>query len=249
MNGMVRAGAMVEKIYLMDSYLKEFRAKIRAIEGNRIYLDKTAFYPAGGGQPSDSGTIIDEVNSKMASVIDVEKYGDDVVHIVEGEPSFATGSDVLCKINWNKRYAHMRYHTALHIIDGVVHKDYSGSITGGQIYDDRARMDFDVPGMDKAVMLSILEKAQSVIDESHKVAVKFLGKEEALSIKELSRTDPGNELLQKLDTVRVIDIEGFDMQMDGGTHVANTKEVGDLSMLNYENKGSHNKRVTVKLSP
>ncbi|MEM0149416.1 MAG: alanyl-tRNA editing protein [Candidatus Micrarchaeaceae archaeon] len=239
---------MVEKLYLTDSYMKEFRAAIKMIEGNRVYLDKTAFYPTGGGQPSDSGTILDEASSKTASVISVEKYGEDIVHIIDGEPGFAEGNEVLGKIDWGKRYAHMRYHTALHIIDGVVHKDYNGSITGGQIYDDRARMDFDVPGMDKELMLGILERAQRVVDESHKVSVKFLGKEEALSIKELSRTDPGNALLQKLDTVRVIDIEGFDMQMDGGTHVANTKEVGILSMLDYQNKGSHNKRVSIKLN-
>ncbi|MGC8537693.1 MAG: alanyl-tRNA editing protein [Candidatus Micrarchaeia archaeon] len=238
---------MAEKLYLTDSYLKEFRARITSIDGNRIYLDKTAFYPSGGGQPSDSGTLIDEVNSKSVAILDVEKNGDEVAHIVGSEHDFAIGNSVIGKIDWEKRYAHMRYHTALHIIDGVVHRDYQGSITGGQIYGDRARMDFDVPNMDKNMMLSILEKAQNVVNESHTVSVKFLGKEEALSIKELSRTDPGNELLQKLDTVRVIDIEGFDMQMDGGTHVANTKEVGSISMLSYENKGSHNKRVTIKL--
>ncbi len=241
------ADIMAEKLYLTDSYLKEFRARVTAIDGNRIYLDKTAFYPSGGGQPSDSGTLVDEVGSKSAVIADVEKSGNEVAHIADEGHGFTIGNSVLGRIDWERRYAHMRYHTALHIIDGVVHRDYQGGITGGQIYEDRARMDFDVPNMDKAMMLSILEKAQEVVNESHAVSVKFLGKEEALSIKELSRTDPGNELLRKLDTVRVIDIEGFDMQMDGGTHVANTREVGSISMLSYENKGSHNKRVTIKL--
>ena len=242
------ADVMTEKLYLTDSYLKEFRARVTSMDGNMIYLDKTAFYPSGGGQPSDSGTLVDEVSHKSAVIIDVEKNGDGVAHMAEGEHGFAIGNSVIGKIDWERRYAHMRYHTALHIIDGVVHKDYHGGITGGQIYEDRARMDFDVPNMDKAMMLSVLEKAQDVVNESHAISVKFLGKEEAFSIKELSRTDPGNELLRKLDTVRVIDIEGFDMQMDGGTHVANTKEVGSISMLSYENKGSHNKRVAITIA-
>lgn len=241
------ADIMVEKLYLTDAYLKEFRARIASVTGNRIVLDKTAFYPAGGGQPSDSGTITDEGGAKVATVTELEKDGDSIVHLVDDASGFEVGNEVLGRIDWDRRYAHMRYHTALHIIDGVVHNNYEGSITGNQIYEDRARMDFDVPSMDKTMMLGILEKAQKVVDESHKVSVRFLGKEEALSIKELSRTGPGNELLRKLDTVRVIDIEGFDMQMDGGTHVANTNEVGKLSMLSYENKGSHNKRVTIKL--
>ncbi|EQD44957.1 Threonyl/alanyl tRNA synthetase SAD [mine drainage metagenome] len=241
------ADVMVEKLYLTDSYLKEFRARVTTANGNRIYLDKTAFYPSGGGQPSDMGVVLYGPGSTSVSIIDVEKDGDDIAHTISDGGVFTAGSEVVGKIDWDRRYAHMRYHTALHIIDGVVHKEYQGSITGGQIYEDSARMDFDVPNMDKTMMLGILGKAQDVIDESHKVSVRFLGKEEALSIKELSRTGPGNDLLRKLDVVRVIDIEGFDMQMDGGTHVANTREVGKLSMLNYENKGSHNKRVSIKL--
>jgi misacylated tRNA(Ala) deacylase len=141
----------------------------------------------------------------------------------------------------------MKLHTALHIIDGVVEKMYSGKITGSQIYDDRARIDFDVPGLDKAKAQEIIDNSQKVVNDNHKVTVKFLTKSEASAIQNIARTAPGEELLNSLDRVRIIDIEGFDFQLDGGTHVAQTKEVGKINITKYENKGSHNKRIEIVL--
>jgi len=234
-----------EKLYWKDAYLKQFSARILKIENNSIILDKTAFYPTGGGQPNDTGKLVH--NGKEYKVIDVSKRGDAIVHIVEEPLGLEEGMEITGEIDWKRRYMHMRYHTALHILDGVANKEGKGRITGGQIYTDKARIDFDAEAMDRNLVQQIIDDAQKVIEEDHKVVPRFLSKEEALSIKDLSRTDPGNELLKTLDTIRVIDIVGFDMQLDGGTHVASTKEVGKINMAKYESKGAHNKRITITL--
>ena len=237
---------MVEKLYLNDSYVKELDATVTSLTGNDVELDKTIFYPTGGGQPCDTGTIA--YGDKTFTVMDVRKEGDRVIHALASAEGLANGTHVHCAIDWSKRYMHMRLHTALHIIDGIVEKRYSGRITGGQIYDDRARMDFDVPGLDKEKTLKILEDAQAIVSENHPVSIKFMAKEDAAKIHNLARTAPGEELLEKLDNIRIIDIESFDFQLDGGTHVAHTNEVGRISFLKYENKGAHNKRVEITLS-
>lgn len=240
---------MVEKIYWKDSYVKEFSAVITGaavVDGKAVVrLDKTAFYPTGGGQPNDTGTLSGAGGTY--NVTDVVKDGGDVLHVLDGGENLKIGSSVLCSINWHRRYAHMQYHTALHIIDGVVYKSYKGRITGGQIYEDRARMDFDVPGMDRVMAQRIVDDAQKVVDQGLAVAPRFLTREEAAAIPDLARTDPGSNLLSGLEEIRVIDIEGFDMQLDGGTHVANTNEIGRIMLDNYKNQGSHNKRVTITL--
>ncbi len=236
---------MTEKIYNTDSYAREIDAVVTAVSGNEVELDRTIFYPTGGGQPCDTGQM--SAAGKTFAVIATRKDGDRVVHTLDSAEGLVLGAAVSCSIDWEKRYMHMRLHTALHIIDGVVEKKYSGRITGGQIYDDRARMDFDVPGLDKATVQTIIDDSQKVIDEDHAVVVKFLTKEEAAKVEGIARTAPGEELLEKLDTVRIIDIEGFDFQLDGGTHVARTKEVGRLKIIKYENKGSHNKRIEIAL--
>ncbi len=236
---------MTEKIYLVDSYAKEADAVVVAVTGNEVELDRTVFYPTGGGQPSDTGTLL--FGSSSAAVTDVRKDGERVIHTVDSASGLSEGMAVHCSIDWNRRYMHMRLHTALHIIDGVVEKKYSGRITGGQIYDDRARMDFDVPGLDKQKAQEIIDDSQKVVDEDHAVSAKSMTKEEAAKVEGIARTAPGEELLEKLDTVRIIDIEGFDFQLDGGTHVAHTKEVGAIRIIKYENKGAHNKRIEIAL--
>ncbi|MEM3841161.1 MAG: alanyl-tRNA editing protein [Candidatus Micrarchaeaceae archaeon] len=222
--------------------MRRFDATVVSVV-NGVVLDRTAFYPTGGGQPCDIGKLY--FNGIEIQVIEVRKNGDDILHLTNGDFYLPIGSKVSGEINWERRYAHMRHHTLLHIIDGVVEKFYGGKVTGGQIYQDKARMDFDVPMMDKQKAENIIAKAQEIVDEGHNVVQKILTKEEAASIQNLSRTLPGNELLKKLDTIRVIDIEGFDMQLDGGTHVANTKEVGNIKLESYESRGAHNKRVVV----
>ena len=239
---------MTEKIYLRDSYMKELESQVVSSENNKIILDKTIFYPTGGGQPCDTGVIISALDGKEYKIIETKKQGDEVVHLSQDPTNLNCGEKVACKIDWEKRYMHMKLHTMLHIIDGVVYKKYKGEITGGQIFDNSARMDFDIPGFTKEMLSSIISDAQITIDEGHRVVPKEMTREEAKKIDGIARTAPGAELLEKLDTVRIIDIEGFDFQLDGGTHVANTNELGKISLAKFENKGSHNKRVEFSLS-
>jgi len=238
---------MVEKLYLSDSYLKEFDATVTSISGNNVELDRTAMYPTGGGQPCDTGVI--KAGEKTYEVIEVKNSDNGIIHVLGRQPEFSVGTKVHCSINWQRRYAHMRYHTAVHIIGGIITKKYGGMYTGGQIYEDRARDDYDMPSLNRETAAKIIEEAQAVADEGHRVLVKMLSKEEAMKIESIARTAPGEELLKTLSTVRVIEIEGFDAQMDGGTHVSNTKEVGKMVLTGFENKGSHRKRIEIKLEP
>jgi misacylated tRNA(Ala) deacylase len=236
---------MTDKLYLSDAYVREFDACITAIEENRIMLDRTAFYPTGGGQPCDVGIF--EVGDRNLNVLETKKLGDDIVHIVDSVAGVKTGDSVRGTIDWKRRYAHMRYHTALHVIDAVVAKEYSGMITGNQIYSDRCRLDLDVPDLGKEKSADIIKNSQKEIDRNLPVVVKFLSKEQALEIKDLARTKPGEELLKVLTVFRVVDIVGLDMQLDGGTHVANTKEIGKIELSKYESRGAHNKRIEIRI--
>ncbi len=235
----------LEKVYLIDSYAKEFDARVEGIDGNMIKLDKTLFYPTGGGQSCDTGIMI--AGSEIYNVVETKKDGEGVLHIIDRVPNFNSEQTVHGKIDWEKRYMHMKLHTAIHILNAIMETKKVGTITGGQIYDNKARVDFDMPGMNKDEAIRVIAEAQNIVDEGRKVYPKILEKKEALAIENLSRTEPGRKLLVNLDKVRVIVIEGVDMQMDGGTHVSNTKEVGKIKFVKYENKGSHNKRVEIAL--
>lgn len=137
---------MTEKLYLTDSYVKEFEAKVSAIEGNAVQLDRTAFFPTGGGQLCDTGSI--EANGKSYRVVETAKSGDSVLHKLESADGLKAGDSVKGRIDWKRRYALMRLHTALHVMDAVIVKNYSnGQITGGQIYEHKARIDFDMEGV------------------------------------------------------------------------------------------------------
>ena len=237
---------MTEKLYLKDSYLREINAKMTNINGSEITVDNDIFYPNGGGQPADSGKVLYKENEYL--VKDIKKDGENIVLVLDRVIDANEGDEIKEIIDWEKRYAHMKLHTAIHIIDGVLEKDCNSSlITGNQIYDDRARIDISMEGLTKELASGIIEKANSVISEGHEVNVKFLTKEEA-SNKNLVRTQPGRELMNTLDIIRVIEISGLDEQMDGGTHVKNTTEVGRIILESFENKGKQNKRLYIKLN-
>ena len=178
---------MTEKLYLTDSYVKEFEAKVTAVEGNTVQLDRTAFFPTGGGQLCDTGTL--EAAGRSYKVTETGKSGDDVLHKLESAEGLKVGDSVKGKIDWTRRYALMRLHTALHVMDAVVVKSYSnGQITGGQIYEHKARIDFDMEGVSRELVEKIIAESQKIIDEGHPVTVRFLSKEEAAKVEGLART-------------------------------------------------------------
>lgn len=233
-----------ELLYATDAYLRSFDATVVAItpEGG-VVLDRTAFYPTGGGQPHDLGTL--SWSGGATNVVEVRKAGPEVVHRVDGEPP-PIGTTVHGEIDWDRRYALMRHHTALHSMSGVIYQLYGATVTGGQMYPDRARMDFQLPDLSQDRLDHIEERTNELLLEGHPVSIRILPREEAFQIPDLIRTKI-NLLPEGIQEVRVVNIEGIDQQADGGTHVANTREVGRVKIAGTENKGKGNKRLEIVL--
>lgn len=234
---------MTELLCLTDSYLREFEATIMEVEGNRVVLDRTAFYPQGGGQPSDVGVLLDD-QGQIYRVLKVSKKGK-VFHKLDREPPPA-GTRVYGEIDWEHRYRLMRTHTALHILCGVIFRDYGASVTGGNMEPLRARMDFELEHMSADFAQEVKEKINREVEAGRPVKVSVLPREEAFQIPDLIRTKI-NLLPEGIKEVRVVEIEGLDMQADGGTHVADTKEVGHIRVVGHESKGRINKRLRIAL--
>ena len=233
-----------ELLYATDAYVRSFDATIEELtpEGG-VILDRTAFYPTGGGQPYDTGTL--SWAGGTCSVVEVRKSGDRVAHRVEGTLP-AVGTAVNGEIDWDRRYALMRHHTALHSMSGVIYQLFGATVTGGQMYPDRARMDFQLPDLSQERLQRIQERTNELLAEGHLVSIRFLPRAEAFQIPDLIRTKV-NLLPEGIEIIRVVNIEGIDQQADGGTHVANTREVGRVRIAGSENKGKGNKRLEIVL--
>lgn len=234
---------MTELLYLADSYLKEFDAWVVGVTENAVELDRTAFYPRGGGQASDEGSLL--ADSRSWRVLDVFKEGGRVLHKIDGEPP-AVGASVRGVIDWDRRYALMRYHSALHVMVGVIYHRFGVLVTGGQMYPDRARMDFALEDMNRERIALIESESNRYIEQDLNINIRVLPREEAFRVPELIRTQI-NLLPQGIEEVRVVDVEGLDMQADGGTHVRGTREIGHLRVTKVENKGKINKRLEIVL--
>ncbi len=231
---------MTRELFLEDSYRREFRTDVKKIDGREVVLEETAFFPGGGGQPADKGTIgIGPVN---AAVVDARREGGDIVHVLDRAiPD--TVKELKGELDWERRYAHMRHHTALHVLSGVIWKAFDAKVTGGQMRADRARMDFSFPGEWTAQVVGEIERlTNGALAENRPVKVYGLPREEALGNPDLIRTQI-NLVPERVETVRIVEIEGLDTQADGGTHVANTREVGEIEITAHKSKGRQNKRV------
>ena len=231
-------------MFLEDSYLKEFRSDVVRVGGREVVLARTAFFPGGGGQPADKGALgIGPVN---AAVVDVRREGGSIVHVLDRAiPD--TVKELKGALDWERRYAHMRHHTALHVLSGVIWKEFGAKVTGGKMYADRARMDFSFPGEWTVEVVGEIERlTNAALAEERPVRVYELPREEALKNPDLIRTQI-NLVPERVKTVRIVEIEGLDTQADGGTHVANTKEVGGIEITGHKSKGRQNKRIEFTL--
>jgi misacylated tRNA(Ala) deacylase len=234
---------VTDLLYQTDSYIREFDATVTVVEGNAVVLDRTAFYPGGGGQPHDLGTLSAE--GQTWQVVRVRKQGDAVWHELDGQPP-AIGTPVHAVINWERRYRLMRIHTALHILCGVIWRDYGAQVTGGNMEPGRARMDFEFERMQQELVAEIEKKVNLEMAAARPVKVKILPREEAFQIPDLIRTKI-NLLPGGIRQVRTVELVGLDLQADGGTHVANTSEVGRIRIVDYKSKGRINKRLEIAL--
>ena len=243
---------MTDLLYYDDAYLKEFDATVTAVDQGegvfRVELDRTAFYPGGGGQPNDQGWLT--VNGQRYPVTRVKKEQGKIWHWLAtdgGEPSIAVGDPVHGELDWERRYKLMRTHTAMHILCGVVWRDYGASVTGGNMDPGKSRMDFEFERMSRELIGEIEEKCNAEIAAAREVRTQILPREEAFQIPDLIRTKI-NLLPAGIQEVRTVEIVGLDLQADGGTHVRNTREVGGMKVVNYKSKGKINKRIYIELA-
>ena len=234
---------MTELLHLKDSYIREFASEVIDHYKNGVVLKETAFYPRGGGQPGDMGKLI--ADGAEFSVQEVYKEGKYVIHpLVAG--LIEKGTKVKGIIDWERRHRFMRTHSALHILCGVIFRDYGSLVTGCQMYPDKARMDFAFEQCDQEKLTDIERKLNDVVKEGRPVHIKIIPREEAFRIPDLIRTKI-NLLPPFIKEVRTVEIENLDLQADGGTHVKNTSEIGEVKITKFINKGKENKRIEIQL--
>lgn len=233
---------MTELLYLKDAYIRECSANIIEIitNGGRCFviLDRTIFYPQGGGQVYDLGKII--YNDKEYNILSVKKSEEKIFHEVD-KLGLNIGNKIICKVDWGRRYKLMRSHTATHILAETIFKETGALITGNQIEVDKCRIDFDLKNNNQELIKTAIEKANNVIKKNLPIKIDFILREEANKIPQLSKLAKG--LPENLNEIRIVSIGDFDIQADGGTHVNNTKEIGKIIFLKVDNRGKNNRRV------
>ena len=227
-----------------DSYLKQCKSKVNEVNDYGVILDQTVFYPGGGGQPSDKGRL--KIDNNEFVVKNLKKIDGQIVHVIEG-PKPEVGLEVDSIIDWDHRYKLMRTHTALHILCGVIWRDYGASVTGGDMKPLSGRMDFELDQMSVNFSKEVEQKINKEIELSRNIKVYDLPRDEAFQIPDLIRTKI-NLLPKGINEIRIVDIEGLDLQADGGTHVHNTSEVGYIKMTGHQSKGKNNKRLRIEVS-
>jgi misacylated tRNA(Ala) deacylase len=232
-----------EQLYLRDAYQREFDAvvvDVRAVDGvEAVALDRTAFYPTGGGQPHDTGTL------DGVAVTGVRKEGDVVWHTLDGAAP-AVGSTVHAVIDWDRRYRLMRTHSAMHVLCGVIWNEWGKAVTGGNMEPLEARMDFEFDPLPEGFAARVQQLVNAEIAADRPIDVSFLPRDTAVEDEDLIRTKV-SLIPASVTEIRVVDIVGLDRQADGGTHVARTGEIGRFEVVKTESKGKGNKRLRVRV--
>jgi len=236
---------VTELLYLKDAEQRAFTATVVAVDdaARRVVLDRTCFYPTGGGQPHDTGVLAGQ------PVLDVAKEGDIVWHTLGGTEALpARGAATEGQIDWDRRHALMRTHTALHVLCGVIWNEWRVAVTGGNMEPLAARMDFEFDPLPGGFGSLVEELVNAELDAARPVEISFLPREEALRDSDLIRTK-ANLIPPSVTELRVVDIVGLDKQADGGTHVRRTDEVGHVRVVKTESKGKGNKRIRIEIVP
>jgi misacylated tRNA(Ala) deacylase len=240
---------MTELLYQTDSYLRDATARVMAVnqELRGVALDRTVVYPGGGGQPHDLGWL--ETRGRAASIVGMQRAGESLWHLVDAGVDWfpPAGAQVELHLDWERRYRLMRTHTALHILCGLIFRDYGARVTGGNMEPGQARMDFEFERMQAGLVREIEAKINAEVTAARAVRVRVLPRAEAFQIPDLIRTKI-NLLPEGIAEVRIVEIVGLDLQADGGTHVANTAEVGPIRIVDYKSKGRINKRLAIALA-
>jgi len=237
---------MSNVLYMEDSYLKEFEATVKSVKDDKfVVLDQTAFYPKSGGQPNDTGKLITEDNTEY-NVVFAGKFSGEISHEVD-KPGLKEGDKVKGTIDWDRRYRLMRMHTATHVLSSVFIKEAGALITGNQLDLEKTRIDFSLEDFDRDKISDYVKKANELSATNAEIKVSFMPREEVEQKPELARLAKG--LPEGVKTLRIVNIEGIDIQADGGTHVKNTSEVGTIEVLDCKNKGKNNRRIYLTIKP
>ncbi len=237
-------------LFQRDSYLRTFEARVVAADPDRrfVALDRTAFFPGGGGQPNDIGWFRRDVVNTVWRVSGMKKEGSVVYHEIEGDSDLpGVGDSLSCEIDWPVRYRLMRTHTAMHALCGTIFRDYGSLVTGGNMGPDKARMDFEMEEFTPVRVAEIERRVNEELAKGRSVNVQILPREQAFAIPDLIRTKI-NLLPEGITEIRTVEIAGLDLQADGGTHVANTREVGGIKVVGTRSKGKSNKRLEIILT-
>lgn len=230
---------MENALYMNDSYLKEFEATVESVKDDKfVVLDKTAFYPSGGGQPHDTGVMI--CNGEEYPVVYVGKFSGKISHEVS-KSGLEVGGKVIGRINWERRYKFMRMHTAAHLLISIFNKESNVLITGNQIDEDKTRIDFNMENFDREKILRYIDVANEIIKQDISVKMYYLPRDEAMKLPGVVKL--ASALPPNVQTLRIVEIPGVDMQADGGTHVKSLSEIGTMEFVKAENKGKDNRRV------
>ncbi len=230
---------MKSALYMNDSYIKEFEATVESVKDDKfVVLDKTAFYPTGGGQPHDNGVMI--CNGEEYPVVYAGKFSGKISHEVS-KPGLNEGDKIIGRVNWDRRYKLMRMHTAAHIIDAILYKEAGALCTGNQLNTDQSRIDFSLEAFDREKMQSYIGMANEWVRKAVDVKIYTLPREEALKIPGVVKL--AAKMPPEAEELRIVEIPGIDLQADGGTQVSNTSEIGEIKFLSVENKGKNNRSL------
>ena len=230
-----------KQLYLYDSYQKEFEAKIQNVNNNQVILSQTAFHPLTGGVAHDTGYITNDHVKHVILRVEINRETKEITHFLDDATGFSLGDTVKGVLDWERRHRLMRLHTAAHLIAAVLYKDFNALITGGQVNVDQARLDFNLEKTERQTFEDSVAKANMEILKATEIRVYFLDRNEALKtpgiVKLAERMPPD------VKNLRIVEIPGIDLQADGGPHVSNTREVGEIRIVKIENKGKMQRRV------
>jgi len=239
---------MTELVYQYDSYIREYNAVVKAVHGNKVFLDKTIFHPRSGGVENDTGLIItsDAATIRVTSVY-YDKETMDVAHEVDEPKYLAPGLAVKLVLDWDRRYRLMRLHTAAHILSAIMYSKYNALITGGNITPEYGYDDYSLPEFKREIFEEAIKQANEVVSRNIEVKIYWLSREEALKIPGIVKL--ASRMPPDIEKLRIVEIPGVDIQADGGPHVRYTGEIGVIKMIKVENKGKNKKRLYFTVEP
>ncbi len=238
---------VTELLFQKDSYLRRFEAVVVGLTSDGVILDKTAFHPTSGGVANDTGWLYSGERRYEVRDVIIDKSSGEVIHVLDSLEGLKPGSSVIGELNWERRYRLMRLHTAAHILSAVIYSKYGSLVTGGSVEPDKAKEDYDIQGDEKEVFSKAAEEVNEIIKRGIEVKIYWLNREEAMKIPGIVKL--AARMPPSIETLRIVEIPGVDIQADGGPHVKNTIEIGKFVLLKTENRGKKRKRIYYTVEP